>query len=135
MIKYGFQIPLYLSKNTILDNSCTWFAYTFCWLVKNFLASWKEVPYQCTNYVQSNRHLKDIVPWTWQFNKIVGMIRKLRLKQINEWKWMNIIGVLVLPRCRIYPVAAVPKTPARTPAVFDKPNSTPCRLKHSSWLK
>lgn len=29
----------------------------------------------------------------------------------------------------MYPVAAVPKTPARTPAVFDSPNNTPCSEK------
>lgn len=31
-----------------------------------------------------------------------------------------------VPRWSIYPVAAVPKTPASTPAVFDSPSNTPC---------
>lgn len=31
----------------------------------------------------------------------------------------------------MYPVAAVPKTPASTPAVFDNPNNTPCVRKQT----
>lgn len=42
--------------------------------------------------------------------------------------WRGNIKVVqgILPRWRMYPVAAVPKTPASTPAVFDSPNKTPC---------
>ena len=32
---------------------------------------------------------------------------------------------MCLPCCKMYPVAAVPNTPARTPAVLDIPNNTP----------
>lgn len=31
----------------------------------------------------------------------------------------------LVPRWSIYPVAAVPKTPASTPVVFDSPSNTP----------
>lgn len=34
---------------------------------------------------------------------------------------------VVIPCCNMYPVAAVPKTPAKTPAVFESPSNTPCK--------
>lgn len=46
---------------------------------------------------------------------------------------------IYIPRCRMNPVAAVPRTPARTPAVLDNPNNTPCKfdagiLKERKWF-
>jgi hypothetical protein len=40
-------------------------------------------------------------------------------------KILNATGEEFLPRWSMYPVAAVPKTPASTPAVFDSPSKTP----------
>ena len=49
----------------------------------------------------------------------------------NLFKWTLDWQVIkckhkVIPRWSMNPVAAVPKTPASTPAVFDSPSNTPC---------
>lgn len=46
----------------------------------------------------------------------------------NHWDFFSSLDRLEnlnLPRCRINPVAAVPKTPASTPAVLDRPSKMP----------
>lgn len=50
------------------------------------------------------------------------------LQDQNHWDFFSSLDRLEnlnLPRCRINPVAAVPKTPASTPAVLDRPSKMP----------
>lgn len=52
-----------------------------------------------------------------------------RMNELNKKKQFDATSDEFSPRWSMYPVAAVPNTPASTPAVFDSPSNTPWYLK------